>query len=233
MERESVNRLYSHGIQRKQSAMLRAEAEVYPSRPPVVRTPQQVTEYVEKVVKPDLERRHRHLVELDRQVYSDPCALDPRPLSAARLESHVKHMYEDQVNRFRRTREARLKEYGAEDQQQQHRTATVARSASASGGRGGIQQLDINKEREAKWRPVAASPKRKDAFLHQKPSHPATGAEQKSPGRGEQRMDLEEINKYFARLSKPLRVWPKADAAKRVDLREEGFNLYTSKFRKS
>ncbi len=226
MERESVNRLYSHSLQKRQSALLRAEAELYPSQPPVVRTQRQVEEYVEKVVKTDLERRRRHLLELERQVYHDPCAPDPDPLTASKLKSHVKHMYTDQVTRFRRAQEARLKEYGGPGSS----SVTPARPRSASaGGKGGLAEVDANKEREAKWRPVATSPKHKDVFLSSKPPAPRKIAEQPSPGR---QQDLQELNEYFERLAKPLRVWPKVEETKRPDRREEGFNLYP-KFRKA
>ena len=233
MEREAVNRLYSASLQKKQSALLRAEAELYPSQPPVVRTQKQVQEYVEQVVKTDLMKRQQHLLEIERQVYHDPRTLDPAPLTPTRLKQHVKHMYQDQVQRFRRAEQNRLKEYGLVPEHQPMTSAGPASARSSSAvtpgrnrGSAGIAEVDANRQREAKWKPVATSPVHKDVFLHSKPPGPPV-----EPA-GSEKHDMRELHEYFERLAKPLRVWQKAEHTKRRDPREEAFNLYP-KFRKT
>lgn len=203
MEKESVHRLYDDGIQKKRSALMKAEAELYPCRAPVVRTKEEIESYLERLRELSA-RRQRKLVSLEQQLYPQPALhMDPK-----KLEAHVKHMYVDQMKRIRR---------------KEAQTALIRGDAvnNVATTKNELQERDVNKEREAKWRPVAASPQRQDGkatLLYDSPRRRAVSASGRRKITPEEQ---KEKQKYFAELAKPLRVYSKVTPKPKDD-----FNVY-------
>jgi hypothetical protein len=209
MERDAVHRLHNDGCQRQREARQRIEAQIYPSRPPVVRTQDQLNAFLHRN-KEAADRKQRKLLALDRELYGAKAAaaihLDP-----ARLEHHVKHMYDEQMRKMKRRLAAQAEIRG--DRPPSPRELEVKELYSA---------------REAKWRPVAHSPKRqdgKDTLLYDSPRRRSISAGGGS-GRGSSAAPLskeerEAKERYFKKMAKPIRVHEKVPVPPR-----DGFNVY-------
>ncbi|CUG40397.1 Hypothetical protein, putative [Bodo saltans] len=210
MERDAVHRLHNDGCQRQREARQRIEAQVYPSRPPVVRTQDQVNAFLART-KEAADRKQRKLLALDREVYGVKAAatihLDP-----ARLQTHVKHMYDEQMKKMKRR---------------------LAQAAEIRGDRlpspRELEEREVYMARESKWRPVAHSPKRQDGketLLYDSPRRRSisAGGGSASGGRLAAPLSKEERDakeRYFKKLAKPLKVHPKVPLTPR-----DGFNVY-------
>lgn len=210
MERDAVQRLHDKGCQRLREARQRVEAQVYPSRPPVIRTQSEVNAFLARN-KEAADRKQRNLLALDREIYGGRTSsthMDP-----ARLEGHVKHMYDEQMKRMRR----RLAE-----------NALIRGDKPLSPRL--AQEKELNAERESKWRPVATSPRRQDGkatLLYDSPRRrsvsaggPATiGGSARSTSLTREEREAKE--RYFKKMSKPLKVHPKVEVKPK-----DGFNVY-------
>lgn len=200
MERDAVHRLYADGCKRHREARQRAEAQLYPSRPPVVRTQEQVDEFLKRV-KDAAERKQRKQLALEQQLYGPPptAHLDP-----ARLEKHVQHMYDEQMKRMRR-----------------HRAAAAEIRGDRPPSQRELQEREVNSKRESQWKPVATSPRRQDGkatLVYDSPRRRSASAAEKRILTSEER---DEKARYFEKLSKPLRVYPKVPRTAK-----DGFNIY-------
>lgn len=196
MERDSVKRLYDEGIHRKREALRKVEADVYPKQQTPVLSNEALTDYLRRV-KEAADRRQRKLVTLEQQLYGHPTPL----LGKKELNQHVKHMYDDQVRRRQKRLEA------LESQRANSAKKSVPQK---------LAEWEVNREREAKWRPVATSPRREDGkrtMVYESPKRASSARPvHRDPAESQARLN---------HLSKPLRVFPKCDVKPK-----DGFNIY-------
>ena len=175
MERACVERLYHDGVNNRRTAVLKAEAEMYPQQPTVRRSAEEVDAYLNKI-KEFSARRQRNLIELDQQLYRQPV----RHMDPLASKAHVKHMHDDQVRRFARHRAERLAQYGIKEEK-------AVPSAL--------------RDRESGWRPVATSPQRDDG--RRTLGHLSPNRVKRSSSAATRTKEQQE--NYLRRLSKPLR----------------------------
>ncbi|KEG08438.1 hypothetical protein DQ04_07181000 [Trypanosoma grayi] len=199
MQKESVRRLYEDGIQRQQESQRRAEEAVYPSQPRTYRSQKEIDAYVNEMVYAEVFRRQKKLAELELDLYRPP---PTRYLTEQDMEQHVRHMYDQQLRRRERRERERMRRLGLE-------------AASTERERLLLQEREINRVREERWRPPSAYMKRDDgkmllvselAAIHVErsasPPTPTTETPKRATSRHTDPRRLQE-------LAKPLRVTPK------------------------
>lgn len=202
MERDAVQRLYEEGCQRHREKLRKVEAELYPTRAPVVRSKPQIDAFLERVKKLN-DKKRLSLIQRENEIYGQPTIhMDP-----ARLQGHVKHMYDDQIRKIQR---------------RSHEAAEIRGDRPIPPA--AAKEKEFFRERESLWRPVATSPKRMDGkatLIYDSPRRRAVSAAGAPSKRSLSAEERQRQAHYFSKLSKPLRVHPKVPLQPK-----DGFNLY-------
>ncbi|KAG8340923.1 hypothetical protein ERJ75_000245900 [Trypanosoma vivax] len=203
MLRDSVYRLHTVGQLHQVESRRRARAAIieYSFPPRILRSQREIDGHVNKMVHEEMLRRQKKLSELAWEIYHPARR---RCMSKAELQTHVHHMYEEQMRLREQRRQQSKLNLGILTKEE--------KEAKTKRGKELMQARELMRQREGNWRTPSAHVKHNDGDLLLVSQVPISPMPRSSPGRssrdggsplrkGAHIVDMERLK----RLAEPLR----------------------------